>query len=77
MTHRLDGVLKISAGTIHLVDKREPRHVIFVRLAPNRLRLRLHAVDGVKNRDRAVEHAQRALDFHGEIDVARSVDNID
>ena len=32
---------------------------------------------GVKDRDRAVEHAQRALDLDGEVDVARGVDDVD
>ena len=77
LAHGFDGALEVRAGTVHLVDERKPRDVILVRLAPDGFRLRLHAVDGVKNRDRAVEHAQRALDFHGEIHVAGRVDNVD
>ena len=70
-------VLEIRAGAVHLVDEREPRNVIFVRLAPYRFRLRLHAGHGVKNRDRAVQDAQGALDLHGEIHVAGRVNNVD
>jgi hypothetical protein len=57
--------------------ERQPRHVIFVRLAPDSFRLRLHAVDSVKNRHRAIEHAQRALNLDREIHVAGRIDNVD
>jgi hypothetical protein len=40
-------------------------------------RLRLDARDRVEHGDRAVEHAQRALDFSGEVDVTRRVDDVD
>ena len=33
--------------------------------------------DGVKDRDRAVEHTQRALDLDGEVDVPGCVDDVD
>ena len=77
LAHGLDGVLEVRAGAVHLVDERDARDVILVRLAPDGFRLRLHAGHGVKNRHRAVQHAQRALDFHGEIHVAGRVDNVD
>src|SRR5580704_7054837 len=77
VAHRFDGVLEIRAGAVHLVDEPEPRNVIFVRLAPNRLRLRLYTRHGVKNRDGAVQDAQGALDLHGKVHVAGRVDNVD
>ncbi len=77
VAHRFDGVLEIRTGFVHLVDERQPRNVIFVRLAPYGFRLRLHARVRVENRDRAVQHAQRALDFHGEVHVAGRVNNVD
>ena len=51
--------------------------LVLVGLAPDGLRLRLYAGDGVEQRDRTVEHAQRALDLDGEVDVARRVDDVD
>jgi hypothetical protein len=51
--------------------------LVLVGLAPHGLRLRLHSGDAVEHRDRAVEHAQRALDLDGEVDVAGSVDDVD
>ncbi len=54
----------------------DARHVELVGLVPHRLRLRLDAVDAAEHHHRAVEHAQRALDLDGEVDVARRVDEV-
>src|SRR5690606_29010877 len=48
-----------------------------IRLAPHRLRLRLHTGYGIEDDDAAVEHAQAALHLGREVDVARGVDDID
>ena len=50
---------------------------VAIHLPPHRLGLRLHAGDRVEQRHGAVEHAQRALDFDGEIDVAGRIDDVD
>ena len=60
-----------------LVREDQPGDAVAVRLAPDRLGLRLDAGDRVEQRDRAVEHAQRALDFHREVHVARRIDDVD
>src|SRR5690606_23406574 len=73
----LDAALEIGADAVHLVDETDARHAVFVGLAPYRLGLRLDAADAVEHRDRAVEHAQAALDFDGEVDVAGRVDDVD
>jgi hypothetical protein len=39
--------------------------------------LRLDSGDCAEDRDRAIEHAQAALDFDGEIDVSRGINDID
>ncbi len=75
--HRLHALLEVGAGAVHLVDVGDARHVILVGLTPDRLGLRLHAGDRVEQRDRAIEHAQRALHLDGEVDVARGVDDVD
>src|SRR3546814_6143869 len=41
------------------------------------LGLRLDPGDAIEARDRAVEHAKRALDLDREVDVARRVDDVD
>ena len=75
--HRLHRVEEVGAGAVHLVDVGEARHAVLVGLAPDGLRLRLDAGDGVEDGDRAVEHAQAALDLDREVDVAGRVDDVD
>ena len=70
-------LLEVRADAVHLVDEADARHAVLVGLAPDGFRLRLDAGDGVEHGDGAVEHAQRALDFDGEVDVARRVDDVD
>src|SRR5207245_4937373 len=53
------------------------RNTVLVGLPPDFFGLRLHAVDRVKHRDGAIEHAQRPLYFGGEIHVAGSINNVD
>ena len=77
LTHGLNTMIEIGAGAVHLVDESDARHVILIGLTPNSFRLRLHAGDRVKNGHSAIEHAQRAFDFDGEIHVAGRIDNID
>ena len=52
-------------------------HVVAVGLPPDGLGLRLDPGDAVEHRDRAVEHAQRALHLDGEVDVPGRVDDVD
>ena len=68
----LDAPLEVRPDAVHLVHEADARHAVLVGLAPHRLGLGLDARDGVEDRDRAVEHAQRALDLDGEVDVARA-----
>ena len=73
----IDRSVEVGAHAVDLVDEADTRHVVLVRLAPHCLRLRLDAGDGVEHHDRAVEHAQRALDLDREVDVAGRVDDVD
>src|SRR4051812_28679853 len=75
--HHVDTALEVGARAIHLVDEADARHVIFVGLAPDGFRLRLDTGNGVKHRDRTVQHAHRTLDFNGEVDVTGRVDDVD
>ena len=70
-------MLEISTHLVNLVNKANSRDAVFIGLPPDFFRLRLHAVNRVKHRDCAVEHAQRTLDFRREIDVAGRINNID
>ena len=51
--------------------------MVLLGLPPDGLRLRLDAGNAVEAGDRAVEHAQRALDLDGEVDVTWRVDDVD
>ena len=74
---RLDRRVEIGTGPVQLVDEGDPRHAVPIRLPPHRFALRLDTRHGVEHRDRAVEHPKRTLDFVGEVDVPRRVDQVD
>ena len=71
-----DALEEVGADLVHLVDEHDARHVVLVGLAPHGLGLRLDALVAVEHADGAVEHAQRALDLDGEVDVAGGVDDV-
>ena len=75
--HHADDVVEVGARAVHLVDVGDARDAVRVRLAPDRLGLRLDAADGAEHRDGAVEDAQRTLDLDREVDVAGRVDDLD
>ncbi len=72
----LQALEEVRADLVHLVGEDDARNLVLVALAPNRFGLRLDALVGVENHDRAVEHAQRTLDLDGEVDVAGRVDDV-
>ena len=51
--------------------------MVFIGLTPNGFRLRLHAADGAKHENRAIQHPQGTLHLDGEIDMAGGVYDID
>ena len=69
--------MKSAPDAVHLVDERDARNPVAIGLAPDRLGLRLDAAHGTEHRDRAVEHAQGALDLGREVDVSGGVDDVD
>jgi hypothetical protein len=76
----LDGVDRheeVGADAVHLVDEADARDLVLVGLPPDRLGLRLDAVDGVEHGHGAVEDAERALHLDGEVHVAGGVDDVD
>ncbi len=75
--HHVDAALEVGAHPVHLVDEGDAGNVVLVGLAPDRFRLGLHAGHRVEHRDRPVEDAQGPFDLGGEVDVARSVDDVD
>jgi len=72
----INGARIRRAHAVHLVGETNPGNLVAVRLTPDGLALGFHALHGIKNNHAAVEHAQRALNFGGEIDVPGGVDQI-
>src|SRR5262249_35703909 len=72
----LQALEEVSADLVHLVAEDDARNLVAIPLAPDRLGLRLDALVGIEHAYGAVEDAQRALHFDGEIDVARRVDDV-
>ena len=73
----LQAFVEIGAGLVHLVGEDDTRNFILVALTPDGFGLRLNALVGIEHAYRAVEHAQRTLDFDGEVDVAGGVDDVE
>ena len=74
---RVEHVVEVGAGAVHLVDEAHAGHAVAVGLAPHRLGLGLHPGHPVEDGHRPVEDPQRALDLDGEVDVAGGVDDVD
>ena len=68
---------EVCAGAVHLVDVADTGHVVFVGLTPHGLRLGLYAAYGTECGHGAVEHTERALHLYGEVNVSRSVNQVD
>jgi len=77
VVHLFDDIEEIGAGPVHLINEGDARYAVAVGLVPNRFALGFDAADGAEDGDDAVEHTQRAFDFHGEIDVPGGVDDVD
>ena len=77
LLEHLRDALVVGARVVHLVDERDARDAVALHLLVDRDRLALDALARVEHQDRAVEDAEGALDFDGEVDVAGGVDDVD
>ncbi len=73
----VEDAVELGADAVHLVDEAEPRDLVLRGLPPDGLALGLDPLDGREDDDGAVEHAERAFDLGGEVDVAGCVDDVD
>ncbi len=73
----LDRGPEVGPQAIHFINEGQLGHPVAIRLPPNRLRLRLHPIDGIKNPDGAVQDPERPLHLDGEIHMPRGIDDID
>ena len=69
--------LRVGTGPVDLVDEDQRRDVESLDGTEEQRRLGLDALDRRNDEDRAVEHAQDALDLGDEIGVAGRVDEVD
>ncbi len=76
-TQLFDYLVRIGACAVHFVDECQARDMIASHLPVDGERLCLDSADGTKHQDCPVEHAKAAFHLDGEIDVARSIDQID
>ena len=68
---------EISSDSVHFVYIGNLWNTILVRLSPHGLGLGLYAADCAECRNRPVQYSQRAFDFDGEINMSRSVYQVD
>ena len=77
LAHHTKDTLEVGADPIHLVDQRNPRDCISIRLAPYSLGLGLHAAHATEHGHGSVKDTKRALDLRSEVNVPGSVDHVD
>ena len=71
------GLLRVGAGAVDLVDDDHDAQAAVDGVAQDEARLGHGALEGVDEQQRAVGHAQHALDLAAEVGVARRVDDVD
>ena len=77
VVHHLDDTEEIGAHDVHLINIGHTRDVVFLSLAPYGFGLGLNAALRTENGNGTIQHAQGTLNFNGEVDVARGVDDVD
>ncbi len=68
---------EVSAGAVHLVDEHHAGNAVAIRLAPHRLRLRLHTTHRAEHGDHTIEHPHGTLHLNGEVHVAGCINDVD
>jgi len=68
--------VKVSADTVHFIDKGDAGNPVLVRLMPDGFGLRLYPAHRAENHHRAVEHSQGALHFDGKIHMSRCINDM-
>ena len=76
VNNHIQTAVEVGSDTIHLIAEADTGNTIFVSLSPNCLRLRLNAGNRVKHGNCTVKDAQRTLNFNSEVNVARSINDV-
>src|SRR3990170_7866004 len=75
--HRLYTFKEIRTDLIHLVDKGDPRYMVFIRLPPDRFRLGFHTLSRIEYGHSPIQNPERPLHLYSKIHVAGGIDNVD
>ena len=75
--YHLEDMIEVGAHDIHFINVYHSGNVVMVGLSPYCLGLRLNAALCTEDRHTAVEYSQRTLDFNGEVNMTRGIDDID
>mmetsp|Transcript_132112 Transcript_132112/g.381949 ORF Transcript_132112/g.381949 Transcript_132112/m.381949 type:complete len:468 (-) Transcript_132112:328-1731(-) len=73
----VDAEIKVRTSSVHLVQEAHTRDLVFVGLSPDCFGLWFNTGNTIKDSDSTVKNSKRTFNLQGEIDVARSVDDID
>ena len=75
--HLSDDAVEVSADAVELVDVNDTGDLGVVGVAPVGLGLWLNAAGSAENADAAVENFKGTINFDGEVNVARGVDDVE
>ena len=73
----VDGLLRINAGAVDLVDENDRTQALLERLLQHETGLGHRPLVGVHDQQTAVDHAEHALHFATEVSVTRGVNDVD
>jgi hypothetical protein len=74
---RLHAIFEVRAGTVKLVDEAHAWNAVLIGLTPYGFGLWLNAGNAIEASDRAIENAQRTLNFNREVNVAWCINDVD
>ena len=74
---RLHAIFEVCTRTVELVDEAHAWNAILIGLTPYGFGLWLNTSNAVEASDRAIENAERTLNFNREVNVARRINDID
>ena len=74
---RIERFVEITTDLVDFVDETDTRDTIFSGLAPNSFGLSFDTHLTIKDNYGTIKHAQRTLNFSGEVDVSRGINDVD
>ena len=75
--HLANDLKEISTRTVHFVHISNTRHIVLISLTPYSLRLRFNTTHCTICSNSTIQNTQRALYFSSEVNVSRSINQVD